>query len=62
MRSQAGAWERGKADRIEFYDLEEDIGERHDLSMTKPELAERLLAMLKRWQKDVGSRFEGDAR
>lgn len=51
-----------KADRVELYDLEDDIGERNDLSKTNPELAERLCAMLKRWQKDVGARFEGDAR
>ncbi len=51
-----------KAGRVELYDLEEDIGERNDLSKTQPELAERLTAMLKRWQKDVGARFEGDAR
>ncbi len=51
-----------KANRFELYDLEDDIGERNDLSETEPELAKRLLAMLKRWQEDVGARFEGDAR
>jgi len=49
-------------DRIELYNLEADIGERNDLSKTKLELAERLFAMLKRWQRDVGARFEGDSR
>ena len=51
-----------EAGRVELYDLEEDIGEQNDLSKTKPELAQRMLAMLQRWQKDVGARFEGDAR
>jgi len=50
-----------KVDRVELYDLEADIGEQNDLSKTKPELAERLLAILKRWQKDVGARFVGDS-
>jgi arylsulfatase A-like enzyme len=51
-----------EADRVELYDLDADIGERNDLSETESELAKRLLAMLKRWQKDVGARFEGDSR
>jgi len=51
-----------KADRVELYDLEQDIGERHDLSKTNPELTAQLLIKLKRWQKDVGARFAGDAR
>lgn len=51
-----------RADRVELYDLEEDIGEQNDLSQTNPELAERLLTMLKHWQKKVGARFEGGAR
>ncbi len=51
---------RFKGNRVELYDLAADIGERNDLSVEKPELAKRMLAMLKRWQKDVGARFEGD--
>jgi arylsulfatase A-like enzyme len=52
---------RLKDDRVELYDLQTDIGERMDLSRQRPELADQMLAMLKRWQKEVGARFEGDA-
>ena len=53
---------RFRDDRVELYDLREDIGEQNDLSESKPELAERMLSMLKRWQKEVGAKFEGDVR
>ena len=47
---------------VELYDLQNDIGERTDLSEAKPELTERMLAMLTQWQQDITARFAGDAR
>ncbi|MEQ8791670.1 MAG: sulfatase [Pirellulaceae bacterium] len=49
---------RFQEDRVELYDLEADLGERRDLSREQPQLAARLLDMLKRWQKAVGAKFE----
>jgi len=51
---------RFKEDRVELYDLQTDIGEQHDLSKERPELAGRLLGKLKAWQESVGARFAGD--
>ncbi|MFC7336811.1 sulfatase [Haloferula chungangensis] len=39
--------------RIELYDLESDLGERHNLAATHPEKAAELHRMLKAWRKDV---------
>ncbi|MCE1199402.1 MAG: sulfatase [Marinilabiliales bacterium] len=41
--------------RTELYDLNDDPGEQHDLSKTRPELTTRLLAKLHKWKKDIGS-------
>lgn len=48
---------RFERDTVELYDLEADMGERHDLSEAEPETAGRLLAKLKGWQNSVGARF-----
>jgi arylsulfatase A-like enzyme len=53
---------RFEKNSVELYDLRADIGERTDLSKVKPEISQRMLAMLKRWQQDVGAKFEGDDR
>lgn len=39
--------------RRELYDLEEDIGEKRDLSSERPELVEKLHARLKEWREAV---------
>lgn len=41
--------------RTELYDLRDDLGERHDLSRTRPDQAEQLLAALRQWQRDVNA-------
>jgi hypothetical protein len=53
---------RFKQGRVELYDLKADLGERTDLSKQKPEVTKRLLAKLKLWQKNVGAKFQGDAK
>lgn len=42
---------------LELYDLDKDIGETKNLEMEMPELAEQLLAELKRWQKSVNAKM-----
>lgn len=41
--------------KIELYDLSNDLGERHDLSKTRPADAKRLLQLLKDWRTKVGA-------
>ena len=43
--------------RVELYDLENDIGEQHNLSQTLPAIRDDLLTKLHQWQKDVDARF-----
>ena len=46
---------------VELYNLAEDIGERQDLSQSKPELVERLRGDLERWRIETGAEvFAGD--
>ena len=57
---RAGKWkliEYNDRDRVELYDLENDIGEQTDLSGKNPEETKRLLKMLHDWQKDVGAKM-----
>lgn len=44
-------------DRIELYDLNLDIGERGDLSETRPFLARELKAELEAWLEEIGARY-----
>jgi arylsulfatase A-like enzyme len=41
--------------RLELYDLSNDIGEKNDLSSARPDVRERLHALLKAWRDDVGA-------
>ena len=43
--------------RIELYDLENDPGEKCDLSREKPELAQDMKASLQQWRQDVEARI-----
>jgi arylsulfatase A-like enzyme len=43
--------------RGELYDLSADIGERHDLAASRPELARKLRARLANWRGEVGARM-----
>ncbi len=43
--------------RRELYNLQEDLGERHDLYEEMPNYAETLTELLHGWQKEVGARF-----
>ncbi|RBP36611.1 arylsulfatase A-like enzyme [Roseimicrobium gellanilyticum] len=43
--------------RLELYNVKEDIGEMHDLAGTHPELVEKLHVELRAMQKDTGSIF-----
>ncbi len=42
-------------DRVELYDLEDDIGESRDLAEDLPEKTSELLRQLRQWQKDVAA-------
>lgn len=42
-------------EKIELYNLKDDIGERHELSQQYPERARELADRLHRWQKDIGA-------
>jgi len=61
MQSPGGAIRCGKYKLLEYFengtiqlfDLESDPGEQNDLSQTRPEIADRLLKKLRRWQKEV---------
>jgi arylsulfatase A-like enzyme len=57
---RAGDWkliEFYEEDRVELYNLRDDIGETHDLAETKPEKARELVELLHRWQEDVGAKM-----
>jgi len=43
--------------RIELYDLENDPGEKHDLSQEKPELAQDMRATLQQWRQDIEAKI-----
>jgi len=43
--------------RIELYDLENDPGEKRDLSREKPELAQEMKATLQQWWQDVEAKI-----
>ena len=42
---------------VQLFDLEKDIGERHDLAKKMPEVTEKLLKMLHAWRKDVDAQM-----
>lgn len=42
---------------VQLFDLENDIGEQHDLSETKPETTRKLLSMLHDWRESVDARM-----
>jgi len=42
-------------DSDELYDVENDIGEQHDLIKKHPELAKELKTALMKWMNDVGA-------
>jgi arylsulfatase A len=42
---------------VQLFNLAEDIGERHDLSQSRPEKVAELREALHRWQADVGARM-----
>ena len=44
-------------DRIELYDLENDPGEKHDLSQEEVELAQEMKATLQQWRQDVEAKI-----
>lgn len=43
--------------RVELYNLDDDISEEHDLSANMPEKAKELLARLHNWQEETGARM-----
>lgn len=45
----------GEKGALELYDLENDLGERHNLAAENPELTDRLFTKLMQWRKDVGA-------
>jgi arylsulfatase A-like enzyme len=44
-------------DRVELYNLAQDIGEKNDLAASEPDRVRQLRDALHAWQKDVGARF-----
>lgn len=44
-------------DKVELYNLKEDLGEQQDLSRTEPEQRDKLLAQLHAWQKEMSARM-----
>ncbi|MEC9094251.1 MAG: sulfatase/phosphatase domain-containing protein, partial [Planctomycetota bacterium] len=42
---------------VQLFDLENDLGEQHDLSTQKPKITEKLLKMLHDWQKAVDAKM-----
>lgn len=65
FQSPGGAMRSGNYKLLEYYengtvqlfDLENDIGERNDLSKTKPEVTKRLTRMLHDWRKNVDAKM-----
>ena len=64
-QSPNGAIRSGKYKLIEYYenrtvqlfDLENDLGEQHDLSKEEPEIAKQLQAQLEAWRKKVDAKM-----
>ncbi len=57
---RAGDWkliEFFEDGRVELYNIEEDLGEKNDLSRAEPEKAAALRARLHAWQKEMDARF-----
>lgn len=44
-------------DRVELYNVREDIGETRDLATTQPEIVKRLRARLHAWREEVGAQM-----
>ena len=65
FQSPNGAIRSGRYKLLEYYengtvqlfDLESDIGERHDLSQSQPEITDRLKRMLHDWREDVDAKM-----
>ena len=45
----------GEDGALELFDLESDLGERHNLAADMPDLANRMFEKLKKWRKEVGA-------
>jgi arylsulfatase A len=43
--------------RVELYDLKQDIGEKADLAARQPEKRDQLLGKLRRWREEVGAQM-----
>ncbi len=64
-QSPNGAIRSGRYKLIEYYenhtvqlfDLQQDIGEQHDLAAEKPKIANRLLKQLQEWRRDVDAKM-----
>jgi len=57
---RAGDWkliEFYHEEKVELYNLREDLGERHDLSETMPRKKQELLDLLHQWQRDIGAQL-----
>ncbi len=57
---RSGGWkliEFFEEDKIELYNLNEDIGERNDLALDYPGKAQELKKLLHNWQKEIGAKM-----
>lgn len=55
---RSGAWklvEHFTTGKIELFNLQDDVGERHDLSASRPEKAEAMAGKLKSWRNRIGA-------
>jgi hypothetical protein len=42
---------------VQLFDLKKDLGEKNDISESKPEITKKLLKMLKDWQREVDAKM-----
>ncbi|HQE84745.1 MAG TPA: arylsulfatase, partial [Candidatus Hydrogenedentes bacterium] len=57
---RAGDWkliEFYQDEKVELYNLSQDIGEQNDLSKVMPEKTQELLDLLHLWQRDIGAKM-----
>jgi len=44
-------------DRLELYNLKDDIGEKHNIAAANPDIVQELHGKLQKWQQDVGAKM-----
>ena len=44
-------------EKLELYDLKKDLGQKHDLAKTMPQVTAQLHQLLVQWRKEVGAKM-----